>query len=117
MSPGTIEESASLLRSLSFVASHAPSGETAADRSTASLRWAGPCGSEMHGAQMQRLRQAAPELAPRLQSSLLACCGALLGAQDSDGGFEWAMSELDDLAKNRTYKSAVYLALLAGNSR
>lgn len=109
VSPGTIEKSASLLRSLSFVASRPPSGETAADRSAAFAQVGQALRSEMHGAQMQRLRQAAPELAPRLQSSLLACCGALLGAQDSDGGFEWAMSELDDLAKNMPpATSAVY---------
>ena len=100
VSPGTIEKSASLLRSLSFIAQRPAAGETGKDRAAAFAQAGKTMRIELQGAQMQRLRQAAPDLAPRLQSALLACCGSLLGSQDADSGFAWAMSELDDLAKN-----------------
>ena len=100
VSPGTIEKSASLLRSLSFAAQRPSTGETSAERAAAFAAVGQVLRSELHGAQMQRLQAAAPELAPRVQAALLACCGSLLGAQDPDSGFEWALSELDGLSKS-----------------
>ena len=100
VSPSTIEKSASLLRSLSMAATRPAKGETPENRSRIFAGVARGLRTELQGDQMARLRTAAPELGPRLQAALLAACGALLGAQDFDAGFEWAGNELDELAKH-----------------
>ena len=100
VSPGTVEKSASLLRSLSFVANRPLAGETSADRSAAFEAVGDALRRELRSDPMGRLFDAAPLLGQRLQSSLLATCGAMLGAQHADGGFAWALAELDELAKH-----------------
>ena len=101
VSPGTIEKSASLLRSLSFAAARpATKAETPAERGRAFAAVGSALRHELQSDQMARLRSAAPELGPRVQAALMAACGALLSSADSDAGFEWATAELDELSKN-----------------
>uniref|UniRef100_A0A7S2MYR3 Uncharacterized protein n=1 Tax=Haptolina brevifila TaxID=156173 RepID=A0A7S2MYR3_9EUKA len=99
LSPGTVEKSAGLLRSLSFAASRPNAGESTADRGAAFEAVGSALARELHSEQMERFIGAQPLLGQRLQAALLACCGALLGTGHPDGAYEWASSELDELAK------------------
>ena len=99
-SPGTIEKIASMLRSLSYIANRPPGGEAPAERSAAFAAVASSLRQDVRSDQLSRLATVAPDLAQRLQTTLLAGCGALLGDVHPDGGFEWASSELADLAKH-----------------
>lgn len=99
-SPGTVEKAASMLRSLSYIASRPSGGEMLADRAAAFLAVGGTLRRELRSEQVERLASAAPELCQRLQTALFAGCGVLLGDAFPDGGFEWASSEIDDLAKH-----------------
>ena len=100
LSPGTVEKSASLLRSLTFAASRPSKGESTAERGAAFEGVGAALARELHSEQMDRLLATAPQLGQRLHAALLAVCGALLGTAHPDGAYEWAAAELDDLTKN-----------------
>lgn len=98
---------ASFLRSISFAAVN-PSVGDASELSAAFAMVAKSLAAGLRGAEFSRLAERAPDLAKLLKASVLASCGALLGARSSDSAFQWAIEELEQLSLRVPQAEAIF---------
>jgi len=106
-SPTSVEKMASMLRSLSFAATQ-PRSASEAGRAQQFQGASAMLQRELFAGHVQRLLLAAPALAQRLVTALTSTCGVLLGAENTEAGFEWASQELDELRRQVPANDGVF---------